>query len=79
LISDLIRHPFAYYGIKVLTKLFSRNEMTRMDAPLSIKRAFTLDEWKKLFSRAEIGAAHVAPIFPYRIFATFSKDFRETV
>jgi 2-polyprenyl-3-methyl-5-hydroxy-6-metoxy-1,4-benzoquinol methylase len=79
LISDLIRHPLAYYGIKVLTKLFSRNEMTRMDAPLSIKRAFTLDEWKKLLSRAGIGAAHVVPVFPYRIFATFSKDFRETV
>jgi SAM-dependent methyltransferase len=71
LISDLVRHPLAYYGISALTRLFSRNEMTRTDAPLSVKRAFTLGEWRALFSRAGLDAARVAPLFPFRIFAFF--------
>ena len=33
LVSDLIRHPIAYIGIRLLTRLFTRNPMTRMDAP----------------------------------------------
>ena len=69
LVSDLIRHPLAYYGIGALTRLFSRNEMTRVDAPLSVKRAFTLGEWKELFSRAGIGSVDLSPLFPFRFFA----------
>jgi len=71
LVSDLVRHPLAYYGISALTRLFSRNQMTRTDAPLSVKRAFTLSEWKDLFDRAAIGHARVAALFPFRIFAFF--------
>jgi SAM-dependent methyltransferase len=71
LVSDLVRHPLAYYGISALTRLFSRNEMTRTDAPLSVKRAFTLSEWEDLFDRAAIGQARVAALFPFRIFAFF--------
>ncbi|HEY2990726.1 MAG TPA: methyltransferase domain-containing protein [Candidatus Binatia bacterium] len=72
LVSDLIRHPISYYGVTALTRLFSRNEMTRTDAPLSVKRAFTLREWKELFGRADIGPARVAPLFPFRVFASLS-------
>ena len=80
LISDLVRHPLAYYGIKVLTNLFSRNQMTRTDAPLSVKRAFTLGEWRALFSRADIGAAQVVPMLPFRMFTSFTlARFGETV
>jgi ubiquinone/menaquinone biosynthesis C-methylase UbiE len=70
LVSDLIRHPLAYYGIGALTRLFSRNPMTRNDAPLSVKRAFTLGEWKALFNRAGLDAARVTPLFPFRVFAS---------
>jgi ubiquinone/menaquinone biosynthesis C-methylase UbiE len=72
LVSDLVRHPLAYYGISALARLFSRNKMTRTDAPLSVKRAFTLGEWRALFSRAGLDAARVAPLFPFRIFASFT-------
>lgn len=70
LVSDLIRHPLAYYGIGALTRLFTSNEMTRIDAPLSVKRAFTLDEWKELFSRARIGEFDLTALFPFRLFAS---------
>ena len=69
LVSDLIRHPLAYYGIRILTRLFTRNEMTRTDAPLSVKRAFTPGEWRELFARAGIGAVDLMPSFPFRLFA----------
>jgi len=71
LVSDLIRHPLAYFGIRLLTLLFSRNEMTRIDAPLSVRRAFTPAEWKKLFKQTHIGEFHLLPFFPFRLFAYF--------
>ncbi len=77
LVSDLIRHPLAYYGIRLLTSLFTRNVMTRTDAPLSVRRAFTLAEWRALFHRAGIGEFQFFPLFPFRIFAFFPlQEFR---
>jgi ubiquinone/menaquinone biosynthesis C-methylase UbiE len=66
IVSDLIRHPVAYYGIGLLTKAFTRNVMTRTDAPLSVERAFTLKEWRELFERAAIGPFRIFPTFPFR-------------
>lgn len=71
LVSDLIRHPLAYGGILLLTRLFTRNPMTRTDAPLSVRRAFTLPEWRELFERAGIGEFRVLTIFPFRLLAVF--------
>lgn len=43
-INDLHRHWFAFHSIKVLTRLFSRSEMVRNDASLSVLRSFTRKE-----------------------------------
>lgn len=67
IVGDLVRHPFAYYGIQWLTRLCTRNPMTLTDAPLSVKRAFTVPEWRELFRRAAIGNYQIIPVFPYRI------------
>jgi SAM-dependent methyltransferase len=66
LVSDLVRDPLAYYGILVITRLFTRNQMTRFDGPLSVRRALTLKEWRELFREAAVGPFRVVPIFPYR-------------
>jgi ubiquinone/menaquinone biosynthesis C-methylase UbiE len=66
LISDLVRDPVAFYGIRVITHLFTRNQMTRFDGPLSVRRALTLNEWRELFREAAVGRFRVVPIFPYR-------------
>lgn len=77
LVSDLVRHPLAYWGIFFLTRIFTRNPMTRTDAPLSVRRAFTLAEWRELFQRAGIGRFLLFPFFPFRFLAVFpSKAFR---
>jgi len=68
-VSDLVRHPLAYYGIQALTRMSTRNIMTLSDAPLSVQRAFTLAEWHELFRRADVGEFHVTPLMPFRMSA----------
>ena len=69
IVSDLVRHPLAYYGIRLLTKCFTRNAMTRTDAPLSVARAFTLAEWRRLLREADVGPFQIFSVFPFRVMA----------
>lgn len=66
IVSDLVRHPVAYHGIRLLTRVFTRNIMTQTDGPLSVQRAFSLNEWRNLFARAGVGSFRVFPSFPFR-------------
>jgi SAM-dependent methyltransferase len=68
-ISDLVRHPVAFHGIRLLTKLTTRNIMTLVDAPLSVRRAFTLSEWRGLLRQADIGPVEMFSVFPFRMAA----------
>jgi SAM-dependent methyltransferase len=74
IVSDLVRHPVAYYGIRSLTRLFTRNVMTLTDAPLSVQRAFTVAEWRELFHRADVGPIQLFSIFPFRVLALISLE-----
>jgi len=53
-IADLHRHPLAYYSIKWLTGLFSKSYLVKNDAPLSVLRGFTRNEWEILLEKAGI-------------------------
>lgn len=53
-INDLHRHALAYYSIKMLTALFSRSEMVRNDAAVSVLRAFRKTELASLLRAAGI-------------------------
>jgi SAM-dependent methyltransferase len=53
-IGDLHRHTLAYWSIKLLTGLFSKSYLVKNDAPLSVKRGFTKDEWRLLLLKAGI-------------------------
>ncbi|WP_207512335.1 methyltransferase domain-containing protein [Longitalea luteola] len=53
-INDLHRHKLAYYSIKALTALFSNSYLVKHDAPLSVARGFTKDEWLQFFNIAGI-------------------------
>lgn len=50
-INDLSRAPIAYYGIKILTKLFSKSRFTRNDAPISVLRGFRINELEPFFQK----------------------------
>jgi 2-polyprenyl-3-methyl-5-hydroxy-6-metoxy-1,4-benzoquinol methylase len=51
-INDLHRHPLAYYSIKILTQLFSKSEMVKYDAPVSVLRSFKKNELMRLLKSA---------------------------
>jgi hypothetical protein len=54
IINDLRRNIIAWGSIKVLTKLFSSSDMVINDAPLSVKRGFTKNEWKEILNDFKI-------------------------
>ncbi len=54
IINDLQRSYLALIGIKLLTILFSKSEMVKNDAPLSVKRGFSKSELLKILSDAGI-------------------------
>ena len=76
IVSDLLRHPLAYHGIRLLTRGFTRNRMTRVDAPLSVRRACTLAEWRELIRRADIGASRIERALPFRVLGVISLKSR---
>lgn len=53
-INDLHRHPFAYYSIKYLTAIFSKSPMVQNDAPVSVLRAFSRNDWERILKAAGI-------------------------
>lgn len=67
IVSDLVRHPLAYHGIRLLTKAFTRNIMTRTDAPLSVHRALTIEEWRAVLCEANVGRFRVDWALPFRM------------
>lgn len=57
IINDLHRHWFAYYSIKWLTELFSKSNMVKNDAAISVLRSFKKNELLELFKKS--GISHV--------------------
>ena len=54
IINDLHRHPFAYYAIKFLTRLFSKSRLVRNDGPLSVHRSFRAADIEALKCKSRI-------------------------
>ena len=54
--NDLIRARLPYAGYFVLQPFIARSYLTRYDAPLSIRRAYTLAEMRRLAEEAEVPA-----------------------
>lgn len=49
IINDLHRHWFAYYSIKWITQMVSKSYLVKYDAPLSVARSLTKNEWQEIF------------------------------
>ena len=54
IINDLERHWFAYYSIKLFTKLFSKTYLVKYDGPLSVARSLIRKEWFAILLSAGI-------------------------
>ena len=58
-ISDLHRHPLAYWGIRLLTAWFSRSKAVRNDGPLSVLKGFRRREVGAILEAAGVGRTRV--------------------
>lgn len=58
-INDLQRNRFAYYSIKILTRLFNGSSLVKNDAPLSVLRGFKKKELINLFVKAGIANVNI--------------------
>ncbi len=54
IINDLHRHWLAYHSIKYITAAFSGSHMIKNDAPLSVLRSFSREDWSKILSLSGI-------------------------
>jgi SAM-dependent methyltransferase len=70
-INDLHRHPLAYYSISFLTRLFSQSRLVKNDAPLSVKRGFRKEDWKKLFRAAGLAGYKIHWCWAFRWLITY--------
>ncbi|MBD0331909.1 MAG: methyltransferase domain-containing protein [Chitinophagaceae bacterium] len=73
-INDLHRHPFAYYSIMALTKIFSKSYLVKNDGPLSVKRAFVKHDWAALFVKAGISNYECTWQWAFRWLVTCSNN-----
>jgi hypothetical protein len=66
-VNDLHRHPNPYRLFHVMTTLTRWHPIVKSDGLISIRRAFTLEDWSALLATACIPDAVVAETFPGRI------------
>jgi SAM-dependent methyltransferase len=72
-INDLHRHLLALESIRLLTKWFSSSYLVRNDAPLSVQRGFTRQEWLELLRQAGIDGGKVKWKWAFRWLVMSSK------
>lgn len=70
IVNDLERVRLGYIGAWLAGNLLTRNRMTRNDAPLSVRRAYTRAEALAMAHSAGWHAAHVRPVAPFRYLLT---------
>jgi 2-polyprenyl-3-methyl-5-hydroxy-6-metoxy-1,4-benzoquinol methylase len=75
-INDLHRHAIPYYFIKYCVRFLSSNRLIIHDAPLSVNRAFTRQDWQLLLNQAGISGARVDITwhFPFRYCISCTKQ-----
>ncbi len=66
-VNDLARGRLALLGARLVTAAMTRNRYTRNDAPLSVRRAYTLAEMRDLLAAAGLRpVAEIAGLFGHR-------------
>ncbi|MES2276957.1 MAG: methyltransferase domain-containing protein [Bacteroidota bacterium] len=66
ILTDLHRHWLLYYAVVVITRLFTKNKMVRIDGPLSVKRSFKRQELVALLKSAQIDNYNLTWVWPFR-------------
>lgn len=74
-INDLHRHALPYHFIRSVMRFVPANRMVRHDAPVSVARAFTRQDWTRLTAEAGLDPARVSVewFFPFRYGVGFAR------
>lgn len=67
LVNDLERHRAAYVGIWLLSRLQRRGRLFRHDAPVSVLRAYRLEELRGMLGSAGLAHLRVERVRPFRL------------
>jgi SAM-dependent methyltransferase len=67
LVNDLERHRAAHVGIWILSRLQRRGRLFRHDAPVSVLRAYRLEELRGLLGDAGLAHLQVDRVRPFRL------------
>jgi ubiquinone/menaquinone biosynthesis C-methylase UbiE len=67
IMTDLVRHPVAYWFMKASSPVFAHSAITRHDAAVSIRRAYRPQELQRIAATAGFAQAQVYTYFPYRM------------
>lgn len=70
IVNDVVRSWFAYFGAILATRLGSTNYLTHHDGPLSVQRAFTVPEMRRLVSAAGFKPLEWRSFLFYRVALT---------
>jgi hypothetical protein len=60
--------------MKATSPVFARSPITRHDAAISLRRAYTLAELHTIVDDAGLGGARIVPHFPYRMTLVIDRD-----
>ena len=67
IVNDLVRNLVPYYFARITFPILTTSFLTRNDGPVSVLRAFTLEEMNDLARRAGLENLEVKRKFPYRL------------
>ncbi|MEQ8277564.1 MAG: methyltransferase domain-containing protein [Deltaproteobacteria bacterium] len=68
-VNDLHRHPLAWGGITVITRALAKSRLVKYDAPLSVLRGFSRDDFVGMCARAGLATPKVTwrPLFRWQV------------
>lgn len=72
ILNDLYRGRLGYTAAWIAARLTTRNRLTRNDAPLSVRRAYTPDELRDLLRRAGVNDTSISTHLWFRMAAVRS-------
>lgn len=67
-VNDLHRHAAAHAAARAMVTALPFGRMVRHDAPVSVARAFTAGDWRRLLATADLGGqAEIRWLTPFRL------------
>jgi ubiquinone/menaquinone biosynthesis C-methylase UbiE len=66
LVNDLVRHPL-HFVLACAARPMYQSRLTRHDAPVSVRRAYTIDEMRDILSDSKAAQVEVRQHYLYRM------------